>query len=299
MKLKMLLAVPLIVVISCTAQAGVMTFTSGGSSSASARDDYPQTGDRYHSSVSYIGATDSFYAEASASYGTMKVYASGAANGKAATSAFAEAVITDTITLNNDALTGQRGFLTLSFYSDSILSAGDFSPYWPGGTSASYSLDIIIGSSRLILSRQEIVDDDPTWSRSTSRMWFNDATGTGDTEIAGKYFTLTQEFIWGSPLGYWMGTNVGGYHSGYPYGEGEGLFGNFVADSSHSTYWDGIKSVTTNGVNIANYTITSGSGTDYSHSFVPTADVPEPGTLSLIVISLASLAGLTRRQGRS
>jgi hypothetical protein len=130
-------------------------------------------------------------------------------------------------------------------------------------------------------------------------MWFNDATGTGDTEIAGKYFTLTQEFIWGSPLGYWMGTNVGGYHSGYPYGEGEGLFGNFVADSSHSTYWDGIKSVTTNGVNIANYTITSGSGTDYSHSFVPTADVPEPGTLSLIVISLASLAGLTRRQGRS
>jgi hypothetical protein len=305
MQNKYLFALPLLAALACNAHASVMTYTQGSTNAGSVRDPYPSSGDRYRSSVSGSDASASFYAAASADYGALKVYASGTAQAQNHTSAFASATVADTIILNNSALNGTKGLLTVGFYSNAALSAQNASPYGPFATSANYYLDVLmatsysgIANSQANLTRRIIVDDDPAYSSSTSRMWVNDVNGFHDTTIGGNYFTLTQEFVWGVPIIVQMNMYVEGLRNAYPYGDGSGTYGSFIADGSHSTYWNGIQAITSGGVAVTDYTLSSGSGTDYGHSFLPAADVPEPGTLALMAAAVTGLGAVRRRQRR-
>jgi hypothetical protein len=70
-----------------------------------------------------------------------------------------------------------------------------------------------------------------------------------------------------------------------------------AADLGNSLYWGGISSVTlSDGTSVA-FNVKSESGTDYSQSFVPTGDVPEPESLALFALASAAMF-LVKRRGR-
>jgi hypothetical protein len=285
------------------AHASIMTYTQGSASVISARDPYPTSGDRFTSSVSGANGKGSFSAWASANYGVMKVSAAGAAVGSNHAAAFASANISDSFTLSNSALTGTKGLLTVSFYAASLLSGDNYSPYasnpsaadfyFAAGLSTAYAG---VKNSQLQVTQSLRVDDTPYANSSSSRVWTDDQTGTHDTAVTGNYFTLTQEFVWGTQLNMQMTMYVNGSLAAYPYGDD--AYGSFSADASHSGYWAGITSITSGGVAVSDYVLTSVSGTDYDQSFVQQgSSVPEPGTLALVGVALAAL-GVARRRSR-
>lgn len=87
-------------------------------------------------------------------------------------------------------------------------------------------------------------------------------------------FTFGRPFIIGASLD--ISTNVGSY----------GIPSIYVAaiDASHSAYWGGIDSVSTDGTSV-DYTVTSASGTDYRYSTAPA--VPEASTVILMCFGLS------------
>lgn len=73
--------------------------------------------------------------------------------------------------------------------------------------------------------------------------------------------------------------------------------GQAIADASHSAYWGGILSVTTEDGTPLAYTLSSVSGTDWSQSFAST--VPEPGAQASMISGLVLLGWFFRRRPRS
>jgi hypothetical protein len=55
-------------------------------------------------------------------------------------------------------------------------------------------------------------------------------------------------------------------------------------------------SATVDGKALTGYTLSSQSGTDYSASFAPAADVPEPGALALLAAGLGGLVCARRKK---
>jgi hypothetical protein len=79
-------------------------------------------------------------------------------------------------------------------------------------------------------------------------------------------------------------------------------YGTATDDLAHSLYWAGISSVTSNGMPVSSFTVTSDSGTDWSQSFVPgnvsgpgPTGTPEPGTFVLVAMLLGGV-WLVRRK---
>jgi hypothetical protein len=275
------------------AHASVMTYTEGSASVIAARDPYPSSGDRFTSSVSGADSKGSFSAWASANYGVMKVSASGAAVGSSHAAALASTLVRDSFTLSNSALNGTKGLLTVSFYAASLLSGDNYAPYASPSTTE-FLFAAFLGDSRLQVTQSLRVNGAPSSNISTSSAWTSDATGVHDSPVTGTYFSLTHEFIWGAQLNMQMNMYVNGYLTSY----GDNAYGNFNADASHSAYWAGITSVTSGGVAVSDYVLTSVSGTDYSQSFVQQgSSVPEPGSLALVGVALAAL-GVARRRVR-
>jgi hypothetical protein len=217
-----------------------------------------------------------------AQYGVLKASTSarvesGSANG------YASAGYSDYLTLNNPGLTGLSGSVTFAYYIayNSSVAAVD------GGFSNG---DVSFMARAGAYDYTWFLDYASTDGRGYTMMEFQDPnhayTRTYHVDPP-SFIYVTTNFIWGSPIYNELGLILNASESGNT---------SFNFDAGHSGYWAGVTSVTTNGTIIADYTLTSQSGTDYSHSFVPTAKVPEPATLCMVGLGIALMGARRKRR---
>lgn len=155
--------------------------------------------------------------------------------------------------------------------------------FWQAATS--WNLNHYIGNSTFrlnVIHRDEILDNGTTTSVST----VND-------QLANPYGLFT--FDGWLPANMVLYTYTGLNVSTQLGRTAQVASGKAVVDLGHSTYWGGINSITLADGSVVSYSVTSESGTDYSRSFIPDAQVPEPGSLLLFPSALALLA-LSRRR---
>lgn len=72
--------------------------------------------------------------------------------------------------------------------------------------------------------------------------------------------------------------------------------GNAMADASNTVYWLGIDNVLSGNGRVDDFSVVSDSGTNYARSFIPTSiSIPEPSTLSIMLVGVLITVGLLRR----
>lgn len=276
---------------SIPVSAGVMTYTQGGLNGNSFRDAYPTEGDRHVSSTYGITVNANFSAYASAEYGTLKVFASGDVSGSGSSNALAEAVAYDWFTLSNPDLNGTKGKITAMYsFEGSMFSYVDRTDLFLSTATANFVFNGSLFTShtggRVDISQSEASD----WREDyhSYSIHIEDMNGYRYSNPT-RFIYLTSEFIWGTPIGTYMSMTAKGNAPQNPYMQD--THAGFQVDSSHSAYWGGIHSVTVDGLEFTDYTITSDSGTDYRKSFVPqsTVTVPEPSSLFLFGLGLLGL----------
>lgn len=200
----------------------------------------------------------------------------------------------DTLTISNAALTNQRGRMTFSYLVDADFDDGGSAITNPLGAfsargtavrsiinvsgnqfvtteSVSTRLDAFSnGDSRTTTNRQSIVNGVSAESGLGLFTYFVDF-------IFGQAFTLNME------LSIYANSGVANLASAFA-----------EVDATRSLDWAGIQSISFNGIELDDYTLTSLSGTDWRNSLVPAppAAVPEPGSLALTGLALALLAAL-------
>jgi len=191
------------------------------------------------------------------------------------------------------------GFAKGAMRSQSVGSFGDIltitSPGIPDGTSG--ELQVSIAVSGLLDTTGGFVNWDAQVQYSTLSPSPSAAIHTSGLQTATGYI--------GDSFGLHVGTVPFVYGrrllvSALLTGTAETFIDGFEAsyDLSRSFYWNGITSVTANGLPVVNFGIVSDSGTDYRQSFVP-VPVPEPANALLLVAGIALLllqGQLTRRQ---
>ncbi|MDF2177869.1 PEP-CTERM sorting domain-containing protein [Aliiglaciecola sp. CAU 1673] len=216
---------------------------------------------------------------------------------------FASAAYSDSITISGDMYENKKGYVTFDIYQEMLIdtnvSAGSLN------ARARYGLDFNISTPYLGIDSSRVVISAQSYSSSTSS-WIN-----GSYSVSGPLgyiwsenfgvskFTVFQEFVVGTPLYFSLSMWADGHIPGALYPEPNSVTARYLVDAGNSSYWGGIQSVTIDGVEITDYQLSSESGTDYSRSFVPTANnpnpVPEPESLALFSLGIIGLFWQRRR----
>ena len=226
------------------------------------------------------------HATAAASYGVVKATTNGTIS-SGSVSGGAGAKFTDALLLSNSTLTGKQGLLTLAYYFDydqSVASSG------AGSSNGSLSFLAWAGSNY-----SWYMDYVSTDTAGYTMYEYRDPSGTGRTYGVPNqnYLYVTTGFTWGHFIhtSFEVNTSVGSYVPFNAAGTGS-----FDFDAGHSGYWAGIVSASADGETVTDYDLTSRSGTDYSQSFVPANEVPEPGTVPALLLGLGILGMLRLRK---
>lgn len=227
-------------------------------------------------------------ASAYASFGVVKTSISGS-HSSGGNNGGTSAGFSDILKLDNAALTGQSGTLTLAYYFDYTASVAATGTGFSNG-SISFQADAGTASA-------SFVDYLNTDTGGYRRYEYRDVHGThvvSGEAPANKLLLLTTDFVWGASFytSFSINTSIGSY---VPMGTAG--TGAFDFDAGHSGYWAGIVSASVGGQNVTDYVLSSQSGTDYTTSFVPAAPVPEPASLPMLLLGLAML-GLVAARAR-
>jgi hypothetical protein len=202
-------------------------------------------------------ANSSAYASAYANYGVLKAFVAGYGTAYSTSTAAAGASFSDFVTISNPELDGKVGYYGNSYHSEINASV----------------------------------------SNNGDQSFYNDGVTTTDLyglryDPVGHYLNFTDQFVYGSAFMIYMNMGVDGSTGSNQ----NGGTSRYLADAAHSGYWNGIVATSFDGKAVTDYTLSSQSGTDYSHSFAPAADVPEPGALSLVAAGLAGLVRARRKK---
>lgn len=178
----------------------------------------------------------------------------------------------DEITLVRPDLAGQAGRITLSFYYEgrAMVFAGD-------GAQVSVNQDL---SAYVNNAQGSIMEDMVDGESAGHRKWayVNDVNGEKGwhAPFEDRYLTMTADFTWGQPVLFGLTVGTSGYSDGYS-----------GHDVSFRGSWGGIVEATAGGAAVADYSLSSLSGTDYTRSFV--SPVPEPAAFALMTGGLGAL----------
>jgi hypothetical protein len=311
--IKYLSAVVLTVLPSITI-AGLI-YTEAGTSVGGQSFNEHDYSDENKLSVSQLissGFSSTVSSSAYAKYGALRVYTSGNSfanvldpySNSENIYGYAGAKFQDSLTIGSSQHAGKKGLLTVAVYNEILIDT--FSNFLDGTASrARYGFDfgmstpyLGIDDSRIVInvnSGSSLSGDNTQGGYSANDYFGSNYSLTYDK----NFFLITQEFVFGTPLYMYMSTwGDGSVYSAFPHGD---IFtgATFIVDAGNSSYWGGIQSISVDGSDITEYDLISGSGTDYSSSFVPTsnppASVPEPNALALLSLGIACMVYLRRR----
>jgi hypothetical protein len=260
---------------AASAQAGVVAIAgvNSGSSASQVTDYGTVVNNQAHASASVPNNS----ASANAAYGALSITGNGSISAFAGNGG-AQASFNDTLRFENAALTGKAGMATVAYYFDydfSVGASGD------GYSNGSLSFQAWAGSNY-----SWILDYQTTGGTGYLMYEYRNPFGQGRfyNVPATNYLYVTTDFTWGN-----------GFNTSLQFQSSIGTYvpsngrGTATFDLAGLGYWAGIVSVTADGQNVSDYTLSSLSGKDYSQSFVPANDVPEPATIAIFLAGLALL----------
>jgi hypothetical protein len=260
---------------AASAHAGVATTASvnTGSSASQVTDYGTIVNNQAHASASLPGNS----ASADAGYGVLNIAGKGSISALAGNGG-AQASFNDTLRFENAALTGKAGMATVAYYLDydfSVGASGD------GYSNGSLSFQAWAGNNY-----SWVLDYQTTSGTGYLMYEYRNPFGQGRfyNVPATNYLYVTTDFTWGNGFNtsLQLQSSIGSYVPSN--GRGTATY-----DLAGMGYWAGIVSVTADGQNVSDYTLSSLSGKDYSKSFVPANDVPEPATIAIFLAGLALL----------
>lgn len=189
----------------------------------------------------------------------------------------------DALILSNDSLLGTTAQLTFAFYLEyfSNLTATSHDGNAWAQTNLFYYAKAGLDSFVLSHTFTKYAGNYCCGPSETSDLQFS---SDGAASRNGNLLTMTVDYIIGSKLD--LDVRMSTY--AYAYSQ-HGSSASAAMDASHSSYWAGIVSLTQDGQMISDYAVTSDSGTDYSRSFVPAREVPEPNSFMLILLGAVLL----------